>query len=296
MDPIAERPSTSNTGEVRLWHGPPRVPKFPRHGGEKAAKNGGTMQAMRIDVLGSGTSLPHPTRRPPAFAVQQGKARVLIDAGSGCSGALAALGIGLDALSGIALTHQHPDHTAELLPMLFALHNPLGPRRAGDLPVWGPRGTVRLLTDLRDLYGDWIEPRGVAVIPHDVGAGQTVSVGDLSFTAHAVQHAGECFAYRVMAGGQVACFSGDTGYCPGIIDAARGANVLLCECAALEGEGARGHLSATEVGRVATEAGCRKVILTHLYQRVVDSDPLMRVRSYFDGEVQLAEDGMRVSL
>lgn len=276
------------------WAAPGPEISAPRGG--KVAENGGTMRAMRIDVLGSGTSLPHPTRRSPAFVVQHGGARVLIDAGSGCSGTLAAQGIGLDGLSGIVLTHHHPDHTAELLPMLFALHNPLGPKRTGDLPVWGPRGTVGLLSDLRDLYGDWIEPRGVSVIPHDVDAGQTVSVGGLNLTAHAVQHAGECFAYRVVADGQVACFSGDTGYCLGLVDAARGADVLLCECAALQEEGARGHLCATEVGRVATEAGCRKVVLTHLYQHVVDADPLSCVRSCFDGEIVLAEDGMRVSL
>lgn len=253
-------------------------------------------QALEVIVIGSGTSVPHGSRRPPAFAVRSDEVCLLVDCGAGCSTGLAACGITLDQLSGILLTHLHPDHTADLVPILFALHNPLGPVRHAELPLCGPLGTLDHLQGLAGVYGEWIKPRGAGVPVRELKAGEVLALRDFTVRPFAVKHAGPCFAYRIEAGGHSVCFSGDTGVCEGLQQAARGVDLLLCECAALEREGAPGHLSADEVGRLATGAACRRLVLTHLYPHVVASDPLARVRRHFSGPVSLAEDGQRLQV
>lgn len=249
---------------------------------------------MKLTILGSGTSVPS-HRMAPAYLVQAPGVTLLLDCGSGCTHSLARREVGLHTLTGILLTHLHLDHTGDLAPLLFALANPLHPRRGADLPVWGPEGTAAFLAQLRGLYGRWVEPREAEVRPRDLQGGDTLSLGPLTIRAYAVEHSGHCLAYRVAGqGGGGICVSGDTGPCDGLTAAARGAELLVCECAVLEHEQPEGHMRASDVGRTAAAAGCRRVVLTHLYPHVVRSRPVETVRQHFDGEVELAEDGLEL--
>jgi hypothetical protein len=45
----------------------------------------------------------------------------------------------------------------------------------------------------------------------------------------AVDHPCDAYAVRVEHGGRSLAYSGDTGPCAGLVEAARGADVLLCE-------------------------------------------------------------------
>jgi ribonuclease BN (tRNA processing enzyme) len=247
---------------------------------------------MRLTILGSGTSIPHPRRRPPAYLLRSGDVSLLIDAGSGCSTGLLAAGGGLDSLSCILLTHLHPDHVVELVPIFFALHNPLGPARAAALPIWGPPGLHQHLGGLRSLYGRWIQPRQAAVDATEIDGGDVFDIGPLRVSAYRVAHHGACLAYRVESGGRSLCLSGDSGPCDGLSEAASASDVLVCECAALEGEGSRGHMSATDVGQLAARSGVGRVVLSHLYEHVIQSDPVSRVRRMYMGPVEMAEDGL----
>jgi ribonuclease BN (tRNA processing enzyme) len=251
---------------------------------------------MELTILGSGTSVPQPDRLAPAYLVRQGETTLLVDCGSGSSTSLVRAGSDAGALSALALTHLHPDHTADLVPLLFSLANPLGPARSVDLPLYGPQGTAAQLEALRGIYGHWIQPRSSAVVLRELGDGQRFVCGALRVTAFAVAHGAGGLAYRLESGDGVLCLSGDSGPCLGLEQAARGADLLVCECAALEEEQAREHMSATAVGELAAAAGCQQVVLTHLYPHIVASEPLPRVRSHFGGPVQLAEDGLVLTL
>jgi len=251
---------------------------------------------MRVVILGSGTSVPCGTRRPPAYLVQCGSTSLLVDAGAGSSTALAAWGVSLGQLRGVALTHLHPDHTVELVPMLFALHNPAGPRRHEDMLIYGPAGTCSHLCQLSQVYGRWLEPRQGGISTRDLYSGEPIVVGSLTLVPFAVQHSGACFAYRIEGAGRTLCLSGDTAPCRGIVDAARGVDLFICDCGALEGDGSVAHLNATEVGRVAGAAQCAAVVLSHLDPHVVDSDPVPRVRANYHRHVRLASDGLVLQL
>ncbi|MFC2656724.1 MAG: MBL fold metallo-hydrolase, partial [Rothia dentocariosa] len=80
--------------------------------------------------------------------------------------------------------------------------------------------------------------------------------------------------------------------CDGLIKAARGADLFLCEAAYQEGrdDALRGiHLTGKRAGEAAQEAGVRNLLLTHL---PVWNDPDIaraEAQSAFDGPVGVAE-------
>jgi ribonuclease BN (tRNA processing enzyme) len=47
---------------------------------------------------------------------------------------------------------------------------------------------------------------------------------------------------------------------------------------------------------MAKRAGCKKLALTHIYPICVDYDLVKECEETFDGEVVLAEDGMKFTL
>ncbi|RUP75086.1 MBL fold metallo-hydrolase, partial [Corynebacterium propinquum] len=66
---------------------------------------------------------------------------------------------------------------------------------------------------------------------------------------------------------RVLTYSGDTDACEGLVEAARDADVFLCEAAFHEGrddviDGV--HLTGRRAGETAAQAGARKLLLTHL--------------------------------
>jgi ribonuclease BN (tRNA processing enzyme) len=251
---------------------------------------------LSLTLLGSGTSVPSARRRAPAHLVQHGDTNLLVDCGSGATHGLARAGLTLDRLSGLALTHLHPDHTGDLVSLLFALSNPVGPQRAGELPLYGPEGTAKLLEGLRSVYGRWVEPRGGPLAFSALSDGASVTLGELTVRAFSVVHVKGSFALRFEAGGRAIAFSGDSGPCPGLERAAQGADLFLCECASREGDTYKGHMGPADVGRCASAAGCREVVLTHLYDGVDEAATLGRVRELFGGPVRFGEDGLRIDL
>ncbi|MBZ4422922.1 ribonuclease Z [Myxococcus sp. RHSTA-1-4] len=96
--------------------------------------------------------------------------------------------------------------------------------------------------------------------------------------------------------------SGDTRPCASVVRAAKDADLLVHESTFSDDEQERAletrHSTAREAGRVAREAGARRLVLTHLSSRH-DTDParlLAQAREEFKGPVEVAFDGFTVEL
>ena len=258
------------------------------------------MGMIRFHILGAGGAVPTPTHTPAAHLVTVDGDPVLVDPGPGALVRHVRSGEaprGVDDLEHVLLTHLHPDHCADLLPLLFALHSVV-PQRTDPLHLIGPHGLADYLGKLRDLYGSWIEPRRRKLEVRELGPGERFALpGGGRVTAFAVHHPRDRFTrsplgYRFEdTTGRLAVFSGDTGACPGLEEAAAGADLLVVECSTPDELAVDGHLTPSEVADLCSRARPARVVLTHQYPAAAELDLVDLVGRSWSGEVHQARDG-----
>ena len=105
-----------------------------------------------------------------------------------------------------------------------------------------------------------------------------------------MNHSAPALGYRLEARGKSFAYSGDTDYCRAVVDLGRRADVLILECAVPDERKVVGHLTPTACGRIADEAGCRHLVLTHFYPVFAGYNIRTRVRAQFRGRLTLARD------
>ena len=245
-------------------------------------------------VIGSGTGIPNPRRQPPSLAVKPKGYFLLFDCGAGTIWSLIEAGLDYRDLDFLWFTHFHPDHTAGLVPLLFAARSPAYGREK-PLLVGGATGLKDFFRGLQRVYGSWIELDAALLTFKEIDHTGVVEM-DLPFgklSTLPMVHTTESLGYRLETkDGLVLSYSGDTDYCSNLVTLAREADLFFCECSFPDSLKAAGHLTPEWAGRVAQEANCRRLVLTHLYPMCDEIDVVAACRKKYSGEVVLAEDFM----
>ncbi len=223
---------------------------------------------MRFTVLGSGTNVPDAERGPAGFLVSVQGQSWLVDGGSGTLQRCAATGVDPRSLVGGFYSHRHPDHTGDLVPLLFAMH---ASRRLADYPIYAGQGFQAFLDGLVGVYGRWIElhpPATTIVTELALDAPATVDLGALVVHTRPAVHSSGALHLRFEAEGRSVVFSGDTGPSEALIELAAGADLLVTECAGSDAVPADQHLFPSAIADLVRRARPREVWLTHLYEYV----------------------------
>jgi ribonuclease BN (tRNA processing enzyme) len=216
---------------------------------------------MELIVLGAGPAYAsRPGAVGSAYLVRNGTDAILLDLGQGAFTNLAGA-IEPSSLRAVVISHLHPDHFIDLVPLRHYLRWESSPSRR--VSVLGPAALERRLDSLHD-------ERGFAAAALAIGALEegVRQLGSLTLEARLVRHKGESYAFRVSAGadGPGLVYSGDCGRADDIKPLIRRGDVLLSEVSFGLGPAAPGpeHLDAQDVGRLAAESGAARVLLTHL--------------------------------
>ena len=250
---------------------------------------------MRLTVLGSGTIVPSLRRQPSAYLLEAADLKILLDCGSGCLRRLLEAGTHPDDIDLMLFSHTHIDHTSELPLFLFsARYAPQARRRA--LRIAGSAGFVEFFAALERLYGDGISAPSYQRQVDALADGGEMRAGGVRIRAAAARHIPSSLALRIEAEGASLVYTGDTEYCESVVDLARDCDLLLCECSFPDGTSCPGHLTPSQAGRIAAEAGARRLLLTHFYPACEEVDRPAQARRTYSGELLLAEDLLQVSV
>lgn len=250
---------------------------------------------MELIIIGSGTAAIQPRRGPSGYILENGDEIYLLDGGSGTLRKAAESGISYKEIDKIFYTHLHPDHTLDLVPFLFATKHTPGFVRTQPLEIYGPVGFAEFYQHFTELFSRRMLEAEYEIKITEMGA-RHIQFQNWQLKTALMQHAHNAVGYRFESEGKVFVYSGDTDYCDGIISLASHADLLLLECSFPDRMKVKGHLTPGEAGRIAAEAGVKKLVLTHFYPPCDEEDMITPCRKYFDGEVVLAEDLMRIQI
>ena len=258
------------------------------------------MAPLTLTILGAGPAGPNTGGANSGYLVRHDHDAIVVDCGPGTAGRIP-LHVPVNRLTAVAISHLHPDHYFDLVALYYLLK--YGEPRPADvtplLPVFVPPGGRAfmarfgsLIADKPALFDDIFEVR-------DYASDGEFALGRLTFTFHPVQHYVMSHAMRIGApAGARLVFSSDVAPCPQIVEAARGADLFLCESAMLDASqdeadpAKRGHMSAREAGEAARAAGARRLLITHYRSgEQYDRRHLAAAESTFDGPVELAREG-----
>ena len=275
---------------------------------------------MEITLLGTGCPVVHSERYGPAQLVRHGGHAVLVDCGSGVTQRLLAAGLSGRELDAVLLTHLHSDHLVDLFQLILSSWH-----QGRDRPqrVFGPPGTRAYVDGLMALWRPELEQRiaherrpstaALEVEVTEIGPGpgrhEVLVLGELRVEAFEVDHrpVRHAFGFIFRTPEARLVLSGDTRACAAVVEAARGADLLVHEVfvhrelpvvagvrsAETVANVASYHTLSSEVGKVAAEAGVGCLALTHFVPPGCDRKALLaEVAADFAGPVVLGEDLM----
>lgn len=282
---------------------------------------------MKITLLGTGTPILETDRQGSAILVQTGDSNLLFDAGRGVNTQLLRLGLTPASIDEIFITHHHWDHIGDLGDVLIAAWHT---GRRTPLHVYGPSGTQTIISALLDkvfrreidfslAIEKYLGYQPVDIYElikvHDTEDGLVSKRAGYRIYSEFVDHGNDllprsewpCLGYRVEAGGKIIAVSGDSIPCEGLAKLAQSADVLLQCCYFAEAEITNNDFeflstkviaSSGQLGKVASQANVKKLVLTHfrkksndLMQSIVDD-----IRAAYMGEIILGSDLLEINL
>ena len=244
---------------------------------------------LKIIILGSGTGIPYKKRETPGIFINSNKQWMLMDTGSGTISKLAKLGIDYKNIDFLLFSHLHPDHTLDLVSFLFALNYTPGYIRNKKLEIVGPVGLKEFIQKLQNIY-PWIVPKSYSLIIKEV-TNSKLSFDGFKLQSRSVEHDIPSIAFRLSDDHNSAVISGDTGYCDGIVQISKNADLLIIEASfPIKKYSSKNHLTAKEAGRIARITNVKNLVLKHLYPICDTYDMKSLSSKEFDGNIIISED------
>ncbi|MFN2499666.1 MAG: MBL fold metallo-hydrolase [Pyrinomonadaceae bacterium] len=254
---------------------------------------------MKLVVLGSGTSIPHPARSSAAYWLEMDNQTLLLDISADAPHRMAQEQLDWANLDAIWISHLHLDHCAGLAPLLFTTRSaPQTQARRKPLTVFGAAGFKRLLQaiDEANNYDLLRQPFPVHLIEVEPGTEFEILPGVIART-FSTPHTKESQAIRLLdKKGSIIVYTSDTGFSKDLATFANGADLLLIECSFYKDKPVDTHLELREAMQIAETCAPGKIMLGHLYSNWDGIDLAGKAKLLWPGETLEAVDGLRLEI
>ena len=281
-------------------------------------------EKSRLILLGTaGGPTPKPNRAAPAQVIVVNGASYVIDCGNGVARQMVLAKLKLGSLRSVFVTHHHSDHTADYGNLLLlAWATDLTSR----VDTYGPPPLEQMThdflklndVDIRTRMADEGRPALEPLISvHEITRGGVVMQdANVKVTVALVDHPpiAPAFADRFDCPDRSIVMSGDTRPSRALVELARGADVLVHEVMhvpsieqliARESNATRlrehllaSHTTTEQVGRLATEAQVKTLVLSHFvpggHPFLADEVWYEAVRPHFAGNLIVGRDLLEV--
>jgi len=220
---------------------------------------------MRLTVLGGCGAWPEAGQACSGYLVEHDGFRLLVDLGYATVPRLLQR-VAADQIDAVFISHGHPDHCADLSPLLRA----------------------------RALRDDPAPPLAVYALPgalHDLSVGCRLGIGPFRAETRLLPHWVPNAGLRLTAGGSVLAYTGDSGPSPEVAELARHADLLLAEATYVDHVPASSQpylSSARLAGQQAARAGAGRLLLTHLWPGTNPSASRAAAGDEYDGDIGVA--------
>lgn len=223
---------------------------------------------------------------------------MLLDCGPGVVHHLARFGLPWTELTHLCISHFHTDHVGDVAALLFALKYGQAEPRTQSLIVYGPPGTKRFFRKLAAAFGDYVRDPGFALDIVELKPGKRIPLNDVAhISAAPTPHTDTSVAFRIDGPQSSFGYTGDTDHHVDVGAFLQTLDLLLTECSLPDELAMDGHLTPSRVAALARVALPRRILLTHLYPQVPRAEVIDLVRKAgWEGEIQLADDGLRVEI
>lgn len=264
--------------------------------------------ANKLTVLGSGISISSfykkfDFRNPSGHLLQYNGKNILLDCGDGMRGQMDKIKFDYFDLDAVLISHFHPDHfnVDSLIQSLFVRAH-YYQKVKKSLKIFGPTRIEQSIIEannnkhypIPDYYHNYVS-QSLVLTFRDFKDQETISIDKgITATAYGVEHASlNAYAMRFQLGKTILSYSGDSGYCDGVILAARGADLFICEAGINidQSNPSNTHLSAYQAGEIAGRAGAKHLVLVHYSGRDSSREMIKAAKSSgFKGKVDVAGD------
>lgn len=255
---------------------------------------------MKLVVLGSGTSVPHPQRAAPAFWLETAIGSLLLDCGPDSAHRMAQEHVDWPNLDAIWISHLHLDHCGGLASLLFGLKwAPQTEGRCKALRIFGCAGTGNLLRaiDESNNYRLFAQPFPIELHEISVGISDFEMLPGLRAQTFSTPHTRESMAVRLTdSDGASVVYTSDTGYSDELAAFAHDADLLILECSFGRNKPTPKHLELADAMRIAQLAEPSRLLLTHLYPEWDGVDLENKAAELWPGKTIAAHDGLRIDM
>jgi len=249
------------------------------------------MERMRFTVLGGCGAWPEAGQACSGYLIEHDGFRLVLDLGYATMPRLLGY-VAAESVDAVVVSHGHPDHCADLNPLLRA--RALRDRPAAPLPVYAPPGALDAVLAL--------DRPGMLTAAYDLREftpGEGFDIGPFQVLTRLLPHWVTNAGIRLTAGGTAVVYTGDSGPSPEIARLARDADMLLAEASYVDQvpEDAREFLSsARQAGGQAAAAEVGRLLLTHLFPGTVAAAAGDAAADAYRGRIGVATGGLVVDL
>jgi ribonuclease BN (tRNA processing enzyme) len=211
-----------------------------------------------ITLLGTGTCQIEHERRASSVLLELDGLPILFDCGHGVVQRLLETGVRHDRLNHVILSHFHPDHVSDLIPLMQAGAWSRRDPRSTDLHIYGPSGTQSLVDGLMHIFNpaSFAQP-SYQVRVHEITE-DSFTIERFRFDFISLPPANN-HGLRFTWHGKRYAITGDSYYHEQEIDFLRGVDLAIIDS---------GHPQDAEIVQLAAQSQAKVIVCSHLYREL----------------------------